>query len=124
MDFVDDIDLFTSDAGSKIDLVPQLTDVIDGGIGCRVDLDQVQKLAAVHSQTVGTVIAGPVFRILIQTVDSPGKDPGDSCFACSPRTGKEICMSDTVRPDRILQDPSHLILIYNVVPNLRTVLSV
>ena len=52
MDFVDDIDLFPPDAGSKIDLVPQLADVIHGGVGCGIDLDQVQKLPIVHSNAI------------------------------------------------------------------------
>ena len=70
------------------------------------------------------MVTGAVLKILIQTVDRPGKDPCYRCFACTPGTGKEIRMSDTVRPDRILQDPCNLILIYNVVPYLRTIFSV
>ena len=124
MDFVDDVDLFPTDTGGKIDLVAQFADVVDGGVGCRIDLNEIEELSVIYGLAVGAMVAGPVFKVFIQAVHSPRKDPGYRCFSCTPGAGEKICMSDTVRPDRVLQDPCYLFLIYNVVPNLRTIFSV
>ena len=52
VDFIDDIDFETPKVRGKIDLIPQVANIVDTGIGCRIDLDQIQEAAFVHSQAV------------------------------------------------------------------------
>ncbi len=60
MYFIDDVDFIPTQIGREIDLVTQVANIINAGIGCRIDLDQVQKTPFIDGLTNRALIARPL----------------------------------------------------------------
>jgi len=71
--FVDDIDFIAALGWLEIDLIAQVADVIDGGVGGCINFDQVKKPALIYRQAVRAMVAGAVLQVIGQAVDRFGK---------------------------------------------------
>lgn len=94
MNFVNDIDLVPSFAGGKIDLVAQVADVIYPGVGCGVNLNQVEETPFTDGFADRTGIIGPLRRIGVETVDRLRQQTGGCRFARAAWPGEQVSMTN------------------------------
>ena len=65
MNLVDDINLVTTGVGSEEDLVLDLSDIVDTGVGSPVNLDHIEAVALGDLFTGGTLSTGLVRGSLV-----------------------------------------------------------
>ena len=120
MDFVNNIDFKASLVGREIDLIAEVTDVFNAGVGSGIDLDQVEKAALVDRQAVIALITRTGAEVLFQAVDRLGKDAGDRGFTGAARPGEQIGMPLLTGSNRVAQGDHNVLLADDLVPGLGT----
>ena len=116
MDFIDDVDLKLALGRRKIDFVAQVAHIIHAGVGCGVNLDQVEKIALIDTLAVLAVVAGAPGRVFVQAVDRLGQQARHGRLASAARPGKEVSMPHPVGTDGILESLNDMFLSNHLVP--------
>ena len=104
MHLVDDIDLLFCPGGGINGIVPQLADVVNAGVGGRIDLHHIQQRSVGDGAAGGTDAAGLAI-LQIFAVDRLGKNAGAGGFSRAAGATEEICMADATRDELIFQRP-------------------
>ena len=102
MDFVDDEDLEPVTGRCISGVVPQFPDVIDAGIRCRVDLQNVHALSGSDFQAGGTLVARR-HRWTLQAIQPFRQNARRGRFPNPSGAGKQVSVADPVHLDRILE---------------------
>ena len=108
---VDDVDLVAAARRAEERLLAQLTGVVHATVRRRVDLDHIDRPAAV-AREVHTGLAGPARRGsgTLLTVQAARQDPRTGRLAAATRPAEQIGVVDAVVPQRLLQRIGHVLL--------------
>ena len=122
VNLVDDVDFKSAVSGHIFDIFPQFAHLIDAVIGRTIDFINVGAMSA------GNLLAGSANITRnsgwpLLAIHCLGQYSCNSSFACAARTGKQDCMGDSIRRDRIGQRSGDMSLFDNLVKVLRTVLA-
>src|SRR5690606_7357360 len=109
VDFVDQVDLVAAARGHVLRVVDQVADVVDAGIGGRVDLQQVDVASGVDRQAGLALPAGIGARALL-AVQALGEDPRDRGLAHAAGTGEQVGMVYAARIERVGERPDDVFL--------------
>ena len=119
VDFVHDIDFFTSDDRRIVHALAQFTDVVDAVVRRRIDLDEIHERTFHDGAAVRTAAAGS--RPFAGAVDRLGQKTCDRGLACPARPAEQIGMADLIRCNLILQNTDHVLLPQDLFKDLRSV---
>ena len=100
MHLINDIHLVFSLCGTVGNLLPDLTDVVDTVVRCRVDLDDVRGNARQNRLTRRTFVARASVHGMF-AVDRAGENFGDRRFSCSAGSAEQVRMTEADRADLI-----------------------
>ena len=100
MHLIDDIHLVFSLCRTVGNLLPDLTDVVDTVVGCRIDLDHVHGCSRLDRFTGRTFVTGTSIHRLL-TVDRFRKDLCHGRLTGSTGSTEQKCVTDTVRTNLI-----------------------
>ena len=76
MHLVDDVYPILPCRGGDVDLIDEVANVVDGVVGCRVELKDIVRPLLVGSDALDALIARLAVRGTVLSVDGLGKDAG------------------------------------------------
>src|SRR5579871_3279880 len=120
MDFIDDVDFVARAAGTILDILANLADLIDPAIACAIDFEDVDVFAGSDAlaNLAGITRSG---RRPAHTVEGLGQDPRRGGLADAARPGKQVGVGDTVTFECVHQGLSHWFLPDQVRKLLRSI---
>jgi len=124
VDFVNDIDLVLALRRREVNLVAQVTDIINRCVRCRVNFNEIEKAILVDGFTKITFITRSPDRVGMGTIDCLRQKTCHRSLPRPTRTSKQIRMTDSIRINSILQSGNDVILPHHGCPILRSVFSV
>ena len=109
MDFVDDVDLEAPAARRVHRVLEELAHLVDLGVGCGIDFDQVDEAARVdfHAGRALPAGAGADARLAIEAFR---EDPGEGRLAHTAGPGKKIRVMQALLIERVAQRLDHVLL--------------
>ncbi len=111
--FVNDINLAPALGGGKVNLVPNLTDVLNAPVAGRIHLYGIHKALFIGGAAHGAGIAGVAF-LGVKAIDRLGDDPGGSGFSGAPGAAEQVGMGNPTLHYGLPQGASHVFLAYQV----------
>ena len=106
---VNDEDLVTGAARQVADVLAQLADIIDAGVGGAIDLDYVKPLTGSDLLTGGALVAGLSGEAFF-AVEGLGQDPGGRGLADPAGAGKQEGVMDAAGADGVRQGLADMLL--------------
>ena len=100
MHLINDIHLVFSLCGTVGNLLPDLTDVVDTVVGCRIDLDHIHGCSRLYRPTGRALVTWTAVHRLL-TVDRFCKNLCHGRFTGSTGSTEQKCVTDTVRTNLI-----------------------
>ena len=113
VDLVNDVDLVLAGAGSEIDLVTQVTDVVDAVVGGGVDFDHIQVAAFGDGNAVGADLIWLAVG-WVQAVEGLRQDTSRRSLAGAAWAGKQVGVGCLALSDGALQRVGDVILPYEI----------
>ena len=123
MNLVDDVDFVFTFCGAVGNFLSDLSNVIYTVVGCSINLDHVHGSSCLDCFTHSAFITGTSIDRMF-TVDRFGKDLRHCGLTGSSGPAEQICMSDTICIDLVLQCPDDRILSFYIFEFIRTKLTV
>jgi hypothetical protein len=119
VDFVDDEDFESATGGKIFDILPELPDILDTGVGRPVDLENVHRITSSYLKAGRAGIAWLRSRTMF-ALEGFGENAGSARLpdASSPR--KKKGMGNTAGLDCILQRPADMLLTDKILKCLGT----
>ena len=108
MNFVYDIDLFSSHSRRILDTLPKLTNIIHTVIGRCINFNNIHKSAFFDGHTVGAAAAWP-FSVR-KAVDSLCKNPRRCCLSRTSGSAEKVSVADSFRLYLVFQYSYNMIL--------------
>ena len=109
MYFVDQVHLVATACRRVLDIVEQVTGVVDLGFGRRVDFDQVDETTLIDLHA-GAALAAGLRRHPFFTVERLGQDARNRRLADAARSGEQVGMMQAARIQGIDQGLEHVLL--------------
>ena len=100
--FVNDIDFVFAGGGCVLGVFQHFADVVDAGVGCGINFQQVHKPPCVDV-AAGLALAARFAMLRVFAVQAFGEDAGDGGFAYAARAGEQIGVVQTAGGKGILQ---------------------
>ncbi len=122
MNFINDEDVVPVSCGGVFCTFPQLANVIDAGVGSRVDLENIDGFSRRDFLARSALVARSDRRSL-SAVQPLGQNPCRRRLSHTPGPGKEVCVADPIHLDRILQGLDNRLLPDDIFKDLRAKLS-
>ena len=102
VDFVDDENLVLADDGRVLHTFNHIADIIDAGVGRRIDFVNVHRVSA-GDILAAVALPTRVQRVRTLAVERTGEDAGASSLAHTTGAGKKECMMKTTALDGVLE---------------------
>ena len=109
MDFIDDVNLVSGYIWGEIDLLPEVSDLIDATIGGSIDLHQIKSPTFIYRLAHATGIAR-LTAAIVEAINRFGQDAPGAGLACAPGTGEKVGMRHPPCGQGIEQGLSYLLL--------------
>ena len=103
MHFVDEIDLVAPDGGRVAGVVEDLAHVVDAGVRCSIELEQIDKAAGVDVDAGGADAARRRGHAVRDAVETLGENARDRRLADAARAGEEVRMMKPGALERVGQ---------------------
>ena len=114
MHLIDDVDPILPRCRGDVDLVDEVSDVVDGVIGRRIELKDIVRPLLISSNTLAALITRLALRCAMLTVDGLGEDAGTRGLAHTSWTTEEVGMAELVLLDRIEERGGQRLLPHHV----------
>ena len=114
MHLIDDVDPILPRCRGDIDLIDEVSDVVDGVIGRRIELKDIVRPLLISSDTLAARITCLALRCAMLTVDGLGEYAGTRGLAHSSWTAEEVGMAELVLLDRIEERSGQRLLPHHV----------
>ena len=122
MNFIYDINFIAAFHRRIFYTFPEFPDTVYTVIGCRVDLDHIQKRPLFNRDTAVAHTAGPLAFTL--TIERLCQNPGRRRFAGSSGSAEQVGMSGLPGRDLVFQNLYDMILAYDLIEPIRPEVSV
>ncbi len=122
MDFIDNIHPIAASKGRKFHILTQLANVINAGVGCSINFDDVDRMTFGDFFATGASLTGLTGGTVF-TVQGLGQNSGYSGFPDSPHTRKHISMRNPFIVHGILKSLHDMRLPYDFIKGSRTIFS-
>ena len=122
VDFVDNENLVLADDRRVLDAVNHVADVVDAGIGGRVDFVDIHRVSSRDIEATLAFSAG-VQRVAAGAVECAGEDSGTGGLAYATGPGKQECVVESAPFDCVLEGLCDMFLPDHVVKGLRAPLA-
>ena len=113
MDFIDDVNLVSGYSWGEIDLLPEVSDLVNATIGGSIDLYQIKSATFIYRLAHATGIAG-LTATIVQTINCFGQDAPGAGLACASGTGEKVRMTHPPCCQGVEQRPGYLLLAQHI----------
>ncbi len=123
MHLIDNIDLVFALVRFESCTFDEFTDIVDSGVGCRIDLDDIEHRSVIECNTIRTLVTWVTIPET-QTIDPLREYTSTRRLTCSTRTMEQVRMTCAIMCEAIFEDSFDTILSDNRIPIPRTILGV
>ena len=114
MHLIDDVDPILPRSRGDVDLVDEVSDIVDGVIGRRIELKDIVRPLLVSSDALATLITRLALRCAMLTVDGLSKYAGTRGLAHTSGTTEEVGVAELILLDRIEERGGQRLLPHHV----------
>ena len=114
MHLIDDVDPILPRCRGDIDLIDEVSDVVDGVIGRRIELKDIVRPLLVGGDALAALIARLALRGAVLAVDGLSKYAGTRGLAHTSGTTEEVGMAELILLDRIEERGGQRLLPHHV----------